>query len=615
MKKLASFFFTLAFLVQPAHAQEVNGKYAPGFYAPTNYVKNWNCQFNDRNITDASTILSAGGSGLLNGARSCALDASADDQVVKFDQNAFDAAVYGQDCEARLTYTGDGSLYKAYVQNDSTTISQEVQLVNTGSDSRTVSMNYPCGSGSGSTRPVIESTSASAAAIKISGVYSGLATNLGSVVQARDLGSATWSSQSNCMWQSTATSFTNFADDTDCTTPTLTGLAGAVNSGDTLAITVPSHGPGVYEVELSSYMGCVTTASDATTNFCSYRMTDSTVNSNAIQQGYDHATTGIKQFASPGGKFRFVYTSPPSSSTITFRVQANIVSGNRRAEVDARASDVQLRVKYYPSSAQTAIKADQTNYGWTSAGLTTSDFIGFGTVSNIECLQKRDGEDLLFNCKFTSGTSTATEARVDLPGSLISAGTDRIPSIKKVGSGSKSPTSANVIAVLAEPSVSYVTFSIQDASGGLTKVNGSSLLSSTNVFSFEARIPIAGWLENQKAPILVGSVTSGTSGAERIERASITNTAGTWSISSQSGTWLASFTDNGVGLVSLNFTAGTWSGVPSCVCSVQANAAFRGCQTGANSTATTTSLVSVGIYADTGSASEQSFDIICMGPR
>lgn len=113
------------------------------------------------------------------------------------------------------------------------------------------------------------------------------------------------------------------------------------------------------------------------------------------------------------------------------------------------------------------------------------------------------------------------------------------------------------------------------------------------------------------APVVIGSVTSNTVGSERIERATIANPAGTASITSQSGSWISSVSRTAAGAVTVNFTAGMFSSAPSCTCTTFGSAG-ESCEIG--TTATTSSLgvrVRNGVNAD----GDESFYILCMGPR
>lgn len=121
----------------------------------------------------------------------------------------------------------------------------------------------------------------------------------------------------------------------------------------------------------------------------------------------------------------------------------------------------------------------------------TPTFTGMGTVSSIECLYRRVGGDYELRNKLVAGTPTAVEARASLPNSATSADTTKIPSIQLSGMGAIQNQSQPT--VLIEPSVGYVTFGLQSGTqAGYTKVNGNALLSTGNIFTFFASVPIQG---------------------------------------------------------------------------------------------------------------------------
>ena len=121
--------------------------------------------------------------------------------------------------------------------------------------------------------------------------------------------------------------------------------------------------------------------------------------------------------------------------------------------------------------------------------------VGFGTPSSVQFQWSRIGDKARIQGKFTSGTSTATEARFPLPTGLVSAGTSKIPSIMIVGEFADNEASSSFNRhALAEPSVTYLTVSSQgNATNGLTKNTGSGYLSSGSTASFFAMVPIDGW--------------------------------------------------------------------------------------------------------------------------
>lgn len=130
----------------------------------------------------------------------------------------------------------------------------------------------------------------------------------------------------------------------------------------------------------------------------------------------------------------------------------------------------------------------------------TPTITGFGTPTNVTAYSWRSGPVLKGWVKFTSGTVTGTEARVSLgyngTNSNVTIDSTAVPSIRIVGSFAYGGNAAISVNVLAEPSVSYVTFGVQ-ASGnaGLTKAVGTDL-GNTTAMAFYFEVPITGWGAN-----------------------------------------------------------------------------------------------------------------------
>ena len=123
----------------------------------------------------------------------------------------------------------------------------------------------------------------------------------------------------------------------------------------------------------------------------------------------------------------------------------------------------------------------------------TPTFNGFGTPTNVDFQWRRVGSDVEIRGKFTSGTTTAVEARVGLP-SITSADTSRIASLQLCGFGARNVANAENIQILIEPSVTYFTLGRQESAlAGVTKQNGNGIAASGNIISFFARAPISGW--------------------------------------------------------------------------------------------------------------------------
>lgn len=134
--------------------------------------------------------------------------------------------------------------------------------------------------------------------------------------------------------------------------------------------------------------------------------------------------------------------------------------------------------------------------GWVSYVPT---FTGMGTVTNISMWSRRSVDTLEVRGYFTSGTATATEARVSLGfngvnGNVTSSAT-KVAAIQVTGpAGAADVTQTVSLVPLIESNVGYVTFGFQDgSSAGLTKRNGNAIFNTGAKYSFMFSVPIQGW--------------------------------------------------------------------------------------------------------------------------
>lgn len=187
---------------------------------------------------------------------------------------------------------------------------------------------------------------------------------------------------------------------------------------------------------------------------------------------------------------RFSFAIPANCASLSYTVTALQEAGSPESYID----DVQI---YLAQTAASSYSLTTSTFNATDWAPYTPTFTGFGTPTGVEFEYRQVGGNYEIRGKFTSGTSTATEARVSLPNSATSAGTSVIPSIAVVGYGNYNVSTSNQLNILIEPSVQYITFAQQGSgSNGLTKLTGSTLLSSGNAISFFASVPISGLTAN-----------------------------------------------------------------------------------------------------------------------
>ncbi len=183
LKVLALLLTTNALAVNSS-LQSSEAKLFPFADAPRNYVRNSGIEKNAANITDASLIAGRSTSLVLEGVASLEINAGSSTQKVVFISDPFQTGLHNQVCEANFIYYGDASLYKAYVQINSVTVSSEITLTNSGTSSQPVSISFPCGTdGSNGANLNIEATG-DGAQFSVDSVYVGKALNIGSAAQA-----------------------------------------------------------------------------------------------------------------------------------------------------------------------------------------------------------------------------------------------------------------------------------------------------------------------------------------------------------------------------------------------------------------------------------------------
>ena len=132
----------------------------------------------------------------------------------------------------------------------------------------------------------------------------------------------------------------------------------------------------------------------------------------------------------------------------------------------------------------------------------TPTFTGFGTVTGINFISYRIGRYLHVQGTFTTGTPTATEARISLGFNGTNGGittTSDLPTLQLVGAmkqgAALTGTDFQDRQVFAEASQTYVTFgaSYSTYSNGLLKGNGNGVLAGTTTASLYFVVPVSGW--------------------------------------------------------------------------------------------------------------------------
>lgn len=652
-------FFLLLLTALPASSQVVAGNYTPGFYSSVNYVKNPSCILNDANITDASGIVSrTTASPITEGLKaSCLIDGTASAQVVKFTMSSFDTDLDGGNCEASFSYRGDASLYKVYVESPvSTKISADVQLMDTGSTTRTERINFPCGVRADAKALVLETTGASPAAIKVGKAYGGKATNVGSTQLISE-----WTSY----------------------TPTI-GLTG----GSTTAYGKWRQNGGDVEVSFDATFTTIFTGGTASVSLPS---ACSAIDTAKLPTGY---ATGV---GLPNSNVRFydvgtgqwggsiVYND---TTTVLMRTWTDDVgAGGNHVQVDAVISTTipftwanndrvsgYFKVPCVGWTAQTVVMPDaqgwyvDANISGANPSLGTSNVSSYTEITNGSLtMTPRTGSAAAgIMCSSTNAAATPTTSTSTCSAGSESLGlnavipvsgayevcadfshymeADQAEGINTAFQIVQTPTNAQTItteggsrksgrnAPLAIATgtaqainVPYTVCGIFQLSAGTNGFrlmyeqlvtgtpNGSEVLADelSTVGQRNVRFTIKP-INSQQQAILANSVSTGTVNGEKIGRATVAN-SGSATITSQSTGFLSSVSRASIGLVDLVFTTGYFSASPSCTCTARLGG--RLCAIDNTSPPSTTGGRFWTGLANTAAEADVEFQVICMGPR
>lgn len=123
----------------------------------------------------------------------------------------------------------------------------------------------------------------------------------------------------------------------------------------------------------------------------------------------------------------------------------------------------------------------------------TPTFTGFGVVSAVNFTWVRAGNRLKVMGKFTVGTPTAVEARITLPGSLVSDASliTSIMVLPGIWENASAAYAGNIPVVFAESGVGYITFGFIGV--GFAKQLGNVVSGVGQTFSLNWEVAISGW--------------------------------------------------------------------------------------------------------------------------
>lgn len=528
----------------------------------------------------------------------------------------------------------------------------------------------------GSVSPKLYSVAANEPAVYIDDCFVGLADgfNWAQISQAQVLGSLSWASTSSCGWPTTQTSYSaNFSNDNDCddNARTAEGIISDGTSGLRPAFTITNGPAGYYKVTVEGAIG-VDDTGNSTSIFSAWRLYDGTT-----QYGIDRS---IGLTASSARNFKsdsvlvFTWNQATALGTKTIDLQAKVTGTNAEAIVAPNTSTLaglKFTVEVIPSSTQTVARADQTawkvdaNISGANPDLGTVDVTDYasGTIENssLTMVQNTGSLAVQIPCSSTNPstglTCAAGSESVGVVFTLPRAGTVQACAsfmhLVTTGSGGGLQAAFEIVEtsntaqttvqegngrvptrlLTASSSVGFpvmvcgdFTFTSngqktlrlryeQDATATL---NGSNIVADADATIGQRDIHWTVYPKTQaeSQAFIPGSVFSNSTAVMRVEGATIAN-SGTPSISTQSGTWMTTPTDNGAGDTTLNIVSGIFSATPWCTCTgVVANGTLSNAQCKISSdTGPSATQVRIVTGNTIGSATDINFNVLCMGPR
>ncbi len=563
------------------------------------------------------------------GARAGVFNASAASQTLSGTNYTIEKGLLGANAYAKCTFRTTATDYKIQVHDGTNVISEAVIAPSTQFIEQGVNFVFPS---SGTARLRILSASDSSD-LFIDDCYLGRAPNVAAMSLNSFYGGIRYAGVASCTWSLTNTGgFVDFGTDDDCTGRVLSGNASgpADSAGNRKpSVTFSYLPPGNYMVVATGNILLSNTSGALAFN--AVRLSDGTSTYSppaAMNLPTGDTTRGTVQNV----VWNITYNSPQTSKT--FILQANSsASGGVDVQTTNANQDFEIKVYRFPLASDVAYRVDTIASSWSgfhdstcnwtsssgsyvtpsadaSCGFTERTNTNFGTVSStgsktpgITFTPIRAGKyRVCANTQLLNDT-TLSYARVRMNDGTNTLG----EATARAATGGVGQT-VTICGILPVASISTVSLNLQiNASGNTTQLG-----------AYDSGIAAIDWTINAidqqvPAPVVIGSISTNSTGVERIERAAVTSTCstGTCTIASQSGSWLTSITRDGTGDYNLNIASGMFTAAPVCFCQSQGNVAAI-CYGFDNPS---TSLWQFRTLTSGGSASDAQFSIQCMGPR
>jgi microcystin-dependent protein len=482
-------------------------------------------------------------------------------------------------------------------------------------------------------------SSGAAVFIDIDNAHLGSDTRLADVSQATLYGSIRYNANTNCVWTlpqaSLNTTSQNFPVDSDCSVASTTGSASAPSTM-VPGIKFASLPPGEYRIVAQGFFGKFNGS-----NGVNFRWSDGT-NLSAANVFWEGTTVGAGIPVTVG---RFNYTTAQSNITIQAQCSADAASPTTDCFVASdlisgtNSRPLEISVYRYPTQTEQVVRADLNALqpageimafsgttcptGWAAADgsavsrTTYSQLFSrvgtaFGAGDGTTTFNLPDARNVFLR---GANASTRTIGGVTYP--AVSRGTTTTDALQ----GHQHDNIPRVNTVFAASGGAGQLFSgVRDWVTGNPTSDGSNGTPRTGSETRPVNLGVNYCVrmndQSMIAPVLVGGVTSNSSGQVRVESASVVCGASS-SVTRQTGNWITSIGNISSGICVLN-TAGAFSSTPSCTISTDPLGATIHAST---YIAAGTSAINIsGTYMTNGSTTVQymsgnNFHIVCVGPK
>lgn len=584
MKKLiALYLFVLALTTAAALAgtsRSLESTSTEGFYSSVNLVKDAGFESNNKAgaWTASGGTLSTTNASPARGYLTGTWDSNAAGQTLTSKLVATPAGLYNRNGVVSCLFkTGSGTAtHTITVSTGAAELATPVTIPSSTSTYQRVSVNFIFPD-SLSTQIKIASVAANEPLINIDDCYMGPADgfNIANISQATLVGTMSMSACS-ATWDKNpmTSSFAAFGNTATCTYAK-TGSIDTISGATLPKITYTNAPPGEYLLLVEGYgvlVGTITANSvtslgvvDGSTAYGEVGLLASAGTNNAI------SGTNLIQ----------AHRSVTTPTTLTFELQGKFISGAAGVRIDATSTGVPLRFSLYrfPTASEQAFRPDANGVQWTSFTPTSSWVSNATHTGQYRC----DGDQLQVQTNIAlTGAPTAATLHINLPTgfTIDSSKVTGASAFRKIFTSSGYVRDDSAGSNLPAQVMYNDTTSVDVVmASGTTGLGGSlGAVTNTSPFTFatsdvvnvEYSVPVTASSPCSKvrAPVLVGSVTSNSNGAERVERATIAVgsncTSGACTITQQSGSWLTSATRSATGQYDLVFAAGIFSAAPTC---------------------------------------------------